>query len=539
MRSARAENTRAKKKIVKSSLESQSPSSSAQSSPPELFFGLVGAVGTDLEPIFESLRRELLAVNYSAEEIRLSSLLADCDKYSELRNTSNLPEHERITRFMNAGDDFRGTAKRGDAVTLLGMGRARDIREELSEDENATEGRAFIFNSLKHPEEVDVLRRVYGQAFFLISVYESRENRHKNLCERSAQTSGSYDPEPFSHAADALIDRDQKDLVHDLGQNVRDTFPRADLFVSVVDGFDLEVQVKRFIRLLFGYPFTTPTIAEYAMFHAKAAALRSADLSRQVGAVIASSSGEILASGCNEVPAVGGGSVWDCEVQNGRPDNRDFVIGYDSSVRMAHELIAEVFSRLQEEGWLSPERSGADVDELAQEALRKGEAPPLKGTRAASIIEFGRIVHAEMAAVCDAARRGVTIKDATLYCTTFPCHMCARHLIAAGLIKVVYIEPYPKSLAKELYARSIRLDYEAASAEPAVEFVPFTGVAPRRYLQLFETTKKRKDDAGRAMKWKATAAMPKVAEFSAYKDLEAVHLDLLETNKKSWGIITN
>ncbi|HUU25183.1 MAG TPA: hypothetical protein VMW68_06410 [Methyloceanibacter sp.] len=100
------------------------------SSPPELFFGLVGAVGTDLEPIFESLRRELLAVNYSAEEIRLSSLLADCDKYSDLRDTSNLSEHERITHFMNAGDDFRGTAKRGDAVALLGMGRARDIRDD-------------------------------------------------------------------------------------------------------------------------------------------------------------------------------------------------------------------------------------------------------------------------------------------------------------------------------------------------------------------------------------------------------------------------
>ena len=510
----------------------------SQSSPPELFFGLVGAVGTDLESVFESLRRELLAVNYSAEEIRLSSLLADCDKYSALRDPSALPEHDRIERFMDAGDDFRHTAKRGDAVALLGMGQARDIRDQLAKDKATTAGRAFVFNSLKHPQEIDVLRRVYGQAFFLISVYESRENRLKNLCEKSARTSGSYDPRPFLHAASKLIDRDQKDLVDDLGQNVRDTFPRADLFLNVVDGFDLDVQVGRFIRLLFGYPFTTPTIVEYSMFHAKAAALRSADLSRQIGAVIASSSGEILASGCNEVPAVGGGSVWECEIQNGRTDNRDFVIGYDSSVRMAHELIAEVFSRLQEEGWLCAGRANMDVNQLAQEALRTGDPPPLKGTRAASIIEFGRIVHAEMAAVCDAARRGIPIKGATLYCTTFPCHMCARHLIASGLVKVVYIEPYPKSLAKELYTSSIRLDYEPASAEPAVEFIPFTGVAPRRYLQLFETTKKRKDDTGRATKWKATTAIPKVAEFSAYRDLEAAHLDLLETNKESWGIIT-
>jgi deoxycytidylate deaminase len=31
---------------------------------------------------------------------------------------------------------------------------------------------------------------------------------------------------------------------------------------------------------------------------------------------------------------------------------------------------------------------------------------------------------------------------------SFPCHMCARHIIATGLREVVYIEPYPKSVAK-------------------------------------------------------------------------------------------
>lgn len=57
-------------------------------------------------------------------------------------------------------------------------------------------------------------------------------------------------------------------------------------------------------------------------------------------------------------------------------------------------------------------------------------------------------MHAEMFAITDAARRGLSVRDATLYCTTFPCHMCARHIIASGIRKVVYIEPYPKSMAK-------------------------------------------------------------------------------------------
>jgi deoxycytidylate deaminase len=75
-----------------------------------------------------------------------------------------------------------------------------------------------------------------------------------------------------------------------------------------------------------------------------------------------------------------------------------------------------------------------------------------------NVIEFGRAVHAEMAALMDSARRGVPVKNATLYCTTFPCHLCARHIVAAGIRRVVYIEPYPKSLAAQLYPDSIAVE---------------------------------------------------------------------------------
>ena len=42
-----------------------------------------------------------------------------------------------------------------------------------------------------------------------------------------------------------------------------------------------------------------------------------------------------------------------------------------------------------------------------------------------------------------------------MYVTTFPCHNCAKHIIAAGLERVVYLEPYPKSRAKTLYDEDI------------------------------------------------------------------------------------
>ena len=45
--------------------------------------------------------------------------------------------------------------------------------------------------------------------------------------------------------------------------------------------------VSRLVELLFGNPFISPNFDEYAMFMAYASSLRSADLSRQIGAVIA------------------------------------------------------------------------------------------------------------------------------------------------------------------------------------------------------------------------------------------------------------
>jgi cytidine deaminase len=95
--------------------------------------------------------------------------------------------------------------------------------------------------------------------------------------------------------------------------------------------------LSRFVQLLFGHPFETPTRDEFAMFHAYAAALRSADLERQVGVAITNDFGNIISVGCNEVPKVGGGSFW----SEDQPDFRDFVKGYDSATRYKRILLRQ------------------------------------------------------------------------------------------------------------------------------------------------------------------------------------------------------
>jgi dCMP deaminase len=57
--------------------------------------------------------------------------------------------------------------------------------------------------------------------------------------------------------------------------------------------------------------------------------------------------------------------------------------------------------------------------------------------------ELCRAVHSEQNAIIQAALHGVSTEDATLYCTHQPCTLCAKMVINAGIIRVVYREEYP------------------------------------------------------------------------------------------------
>lgn len=64
--------------------------------------------------------------------------------------------------------------------------------------------------------------------------------------------------------------------------------------------------------------------------------------------------------------------------------------------------------------------------------------------------ELCRGLHAEMNALIQAAVHGVTTRDATLYCTTTPCSLCAKMLINAGIKEVVALDGYPDDLSRQL-----------------------------------------------------------------------------------------
>jgi dCMP deaminase len=68
--------------------------------------------------------------------------------------------------------------------------------------------------------------------------------------------------------------------------------------------------------------------------------------------------------------------------------------------------------------------------------------------------ELCRGVHAEQNAVIQAAYFGISIKDATMYTTNFPCVLCAKILVNAGIREVVYKDEYVDDLSKDILNES-------------------------------------------------------------------------------------
>jgi deoxycytidylate deaminase len=462
----------------------------------ELVFALVAPIGLDYVQVAENLRSQLSEFNYGAKVIRLSSqieplcqlLKAPCkiDKSSELR---------RIKSHIEAANSlcraFNKRCSETDRNAVLALAAASVIGSARSEDGSTAEKQpllrtAHVLATLKRPEEIRHLRRIYGVGLHVIGIFATEEERmrylvrQRHLSERQAQE---------------LIDTDEDDK-KDGGQRTGDAFHLADVFVDVGGNDVWKREIGRYLDVIFSHPYKTPTQDEQAMFMAYSASLRSAQFGRQVGAAIANDNGDVIAIGCNEVPKPHGGQYWYKDV----PDERDHEKGCDSNDQEKSAILDQILSTL-------PKR--LQTSDSLRAKMRK--------TSLFSITEFGSATHAEMEAILSCARRGVSTKDQILFTTTFPCHNCARHIINAGIKRVVYIEPYPKSKASALHNDAIDLGGESrlGNGTNKIPFVPFVGIAPRKYAEIFtvepmygKTIKRKPDDgSGMAINWERSGGI--------------------------------
>jgi hypothetical protein len=285
--------------------EPLAPSDPKTSEFPELIFAFAAPVGVDLSTLVQGLQESLDAVGYRHKHIKLSGLLRNFERWTAVPES---PVDKRYEALMNAGDEFREEIKSGDALAMLAVGEIREHRQQEGGDAKEPVVRqAYILDSLKHPDEVKTLRTIYGSAFVLISAYAPKDARVEELARRIARSNHAAKRDVHKGAAQRIVDRDEAESGKALGQNMRDTFPLADVFIEVEREKATKDSIRRFVNLLFGYPFETPTREEHGMFHAQAAAFRSGSLARQVGACLTTPEGDVLAVGTNDVPKAGGG----------------------------------------------------------------------------------------------------------------------------------------------------------------------------------------------------------------------------------------
>lgn len=487
----------------------------------ELVFAVVGHVGSGPGNIANALKGVLedgsiCGEPFTVHMLKASTVIAEW----ATKHDKQLPGPEArrtiagVSILQDYGDLMRGekTASGYEDHAAVARALIRKIREARAASMGHGKGavmpseldrkrRAYVIDSLRHPEEANLLRRLYQDAFVLIGVVCGESKRRARLSKKYDDAGGKN--------ADTFMKRDE-DAREKNGQHVSDTFYLSDFFVDNTpdrkndDGsanktWTISDDLSRLVKLLIGKEMVRPSIAETAMQLAHSAKLRSACLSRQVGAAIVDGSGLLIGTGTNEVPKAGGGVYGErFEDERNPAEGRCALMDdpeerYCRNTREQNEIIKQLVEAVPE------------LRNLA--ASRKEElAIGLRRTGIGQLLEFSRAVHAEMGALLAAVREGVSVVGARMFVTTFPCHYCARHLVAAGIDEVQYIEPYPKSQAFDLHPDSIEPEKKPSWLAPSkvtgreeppvskrVLFRPFSGVAPRLYSKVFVKDRDLKD----------------------------------------------
>lgn len=448
----------------------------------EIVIGVVGYAGSGNSYVAGLFENILRTKGFEVHTIKARSILESWAEQQKQNSPSTIQDIKvRVKEFQNLGDNLRQSSGEYGAVAGMMAMEVHGLREEKKSDQP----QVFLLDSLKHPAEVELLRQIYGEGFRLVGV-GCRPNVRETRLGVKFHTAAN------DEAIQTLVSRDAEDSVNKYGQQVNKTFHLADYFVDntvsaeQAERFTLPDELIHLFEKLFTRITHHPKRDEKGLYFADAAALSSACLSRQVGAAIMDRDGNLLAVGRNDVPKPGGGLY--------EEENSDVtgglchVRGHCSNKREQSAIADEILQIFKQEGMPSIEGK--------EESLRAA----LAGTRMGSLIEFSRSIHAEMDALISLSRTGTRLPlDSTLYTTTYPCHNCARHIVAAGISRVVYLEPYKKSLAIDLHNDAIADNEPDQNVNGRVKFEPYVGVAPRLYQTIYKQHGERKDDDGKAL----------------------------------------
>ncbi|GEC71811.1 Deoxycytidylate deaminase [Flavobacterium flevense] len=492
----------------------------------ELIIGICSPIGSLKEKVLENLKYKI-ETDYQYEEVKILKLSEFIEEYEFTEEEKNEIPKVR-TNASAIFSEYYNKINKGNiirkhnnnerlaeyAVKKIHVDRVAKTKEQKGlKDQNPKstdyESRrvCYIIDSIKTKEELYLLRKIYSENFYLISVFSSLEDRKANLKTKNFKNT----------EIEEIIEIDDRQN-YKYGQNVRDVFVEGDLFIRVSKGNipKIDHKISRFLHLVFETSIITPTIEEIAMYNAKAAAGNSACLSRQVGACIVDDKENVLSIGWNDVPKYGG-NLYTSNTEN---DQRCFNHEFCSNDFQKSKVVDNIVESILNDEEFEELKKSSNIEFRLKEKI-------IKNTKVKDLIEFSRSVHAEMHAIIQGAlTTGDKLIGSRLFCTTYPCHNCARHIIAAGIKEVYYIEPYVKSLCLTLHEDAMS---EKEDSNNKVKILIFDGVSPNRYLSFFTNFAERKNN-GKLVKKDLKTAKPKSSKsLQALSTLEEQAVITLES----------
>jgi deoxycytidylate deaminase len=278
----------------------------------EVVFAVVGYVGSGTSEIASALKglleqEKLEGGKFDVEILKARDVISEWAERNKQQLPTTPPNDLRTTSTLqDLGDKMRSGGDHAivarELVQKIRLTRASRLgisnpgKEPVKPDGTR---RAYILDSIRHPAEVELLRHVYQDSFVLVGIVCDTKVRLQRITKKYSNA-GQAD-------AEKLMARDAR-AKEKFGQRVSDAFHMADFFVdNTVDRFidgsepnedwDINEKLSRLIKIMTASEVVRPEMSETAMHEAYGAAMRSACLSRQVGAALLDPKGVVIATG--------------------------------------------------------------------------------------------------------------------------------------------------------------------------------------------------------------------------------------------------
>lgn len=351
------------------------------------------------------------------------------------------------------------------------------IRADLKNKNKEDHRTYFVVECFRNPAEINYFRKRFYE-FYLFSVFRDQSKRvaaGKSLYNLTESECDAIDK--------ADQGKDYIDYVY--AQNIKTCVNLADIAVTNnKTPEDYEKQLLKYFALIKSPGCVTPTHEERNMHLAYSVSLNSTCISRQVGAVI-SKNGYVIGVGWNDVESFNVGCLYRYKRDVSTIEAEFFPLGYKDDHESIKKIIIgdglkleENFCYKDEYGNFKKNKSmqGEDIAESCQNIINKIKTKSLQECRS---------LHAEENAILQVARTHAgNLEDAVIYTTTFPCELCTKKILQVGISKIIYCEPYPKSISNSVFfPEHLR----------KIEIVPFDGVKSPSFFRLFKSFLSIKD----------------------------------------------